>query len=647
MAGIAILRRLLLKDAVKRSAPHSGIMSIGPDVRKMVDRQVNKWIESAKRQGQDIDKMGEQEIKYIVEMNKPKAPKVYSNEEAYEILNRFANRNQRGEVIQGKFGKPFAEEIVTVERVVTDIKKMKPIDSMKEANKVLRGEGRYKSLSKADREKIVNDESVTDHIFERNIEPDPEDFAQGGRTGLSYLLAEDTNERMPMWMGGGFSAGKGLLRKLLEHYSKKSKIGAKPTDLLKIINPKQFNEILNRPEGIPALAKDMIKDYTTKVKKDRAGTIEELISSAKNIKKADDAIIAHKKWMIEDMVKKGIDRENAEMFAEGLSKAMAKAGPKDAPKITEQGLLELENIYKNLITKDRLLNAEGGRIGYAGGGMGRRAFLKLMGGVGAGIGALKTGALKLFGKEGATVAKEVTSVPIKNIEGMPSWFKPLVNKVIREGEEVSGDLERIITHKTKLPESKTDVYVTQDLNTGDVVVDIGMGKHGWADGHYGQPVRLEYKAAEDIMSGPSDEPFKVGVRDPLLREKVSIHEDLVKDIKPGKEGLHLKPGKTKEEFWVEEAEFTGGHPENVKFDESTIEKYGEHGSDFSEVERFATGKNVIKDKSGKFKEVKTLPPTKKAEGLEWARGRAEAQAEEAAEMADDFASGGIARMLGE
>ena len=202
MAGIAILRRLLLKDAVKRSAPHSGIMSIGPDVRKMVDRQVNKWIESAKRQGQDIDKMGEQEIKYIVEMNKPKAPKVYSNEEAYEILNRFANRNQRGEVIQGKFGKPFAEEIVTVERVVTDIKKMKPIDSMKEANKVLRGEGRYKSLSKADREKIVNDESVTDHIFERNIEPDPEDFAQGGRTGLSYLLAEDTNERMPMWMGG-------------------------------------------------------------------------------------------------------------------------------------------------------------------------------------------------------------------------------------------------------------------------------------------------------------------------------------------------------------------------------------------------------------------------------------------------------------
>ena len=46
---------------------------------------------------------------------------------------------------------------------------------MKEANKVLKGEGRYKSLSKADRKKIVDDESVTDHIFERNIDVDPDE----------------------------------------------------------------------------------------------------------------------------------------------------------------------------------------------------------------------------------------------------------------------------------------------------------------------------------------------------------------------------------------------------------------------------------------------------------------------------------------
>ena len=275
--------------------------------------------------------------------------------------------------------------------------------------------------------------------------------------------------------------------------------------------------------------------------------------------------------------------------------------------------------------------ADGGRIGFKLGGIdkARRAFLQWLGVGAAGVTAAKSGLLGLLKGGGKkAVVKDLTSVPIKNIEGMPAWFKPLVNKVIKEGEEVSGDLERVITHKSKLPNSKTDVYVTQDLTSGDVVVDIGMGKHGWADGHYGQPVRLEYKAAEDIMSGPSDEPFKVGVRDPLLREKVSIHEDLVKDIKPGKEGLRLKPGKTKEEFWVEEAEFSGGHPENIKFEESTFEKFGEHGSNFDEVEKFATGK------------VKKSKPTKKKLRTEYESGKAEADAEAYWDEHGDFASGG-------
>ena len=214
--------------------------------------------------------------------------------------------------------------------------------------------------------------------------------------------------------------------------------------------------------------------------------------------------------------------------------------------------------------------------------MGRRAFLKLMGGVGAGIGALKAGALKLFSKEGATVAKELTQVPIKNIEGMPTWFKPLVNKVIKEGTEVNSGAERVITHKTKLPESKTDVYVNQDLSTGDVWVDIGIEKHGFPDGKFGQPVRLEYKAKE-IIEPDIDDAGKV----------------------------KSKGGEVKEEFNVEEAEFTGGHPENVKFEETTIQKYGEHDSNFSEIEEFATG-------------------LKKGEG-----------------GSGQMASGGLARMLGE
>ena len=616
MSGLKILYNLILKDAARGSGQASGIMSIGPDIRKTTMNKYARYVDSAKRQGVDLDKLSEQEIKYMLELNKPKGPTIGGHEvigpghprhkeitnDLFNMLDRQSGKN----VIKTDFGKPFAEEIVTVERVITDIKKMKPMDSMKEANKVLKGEGRYKNLSKADREKIVDDESVTDHIFERNIEPDPEDFAQGGRTGLSYLLAEDTNVRMPMWMGGGLGAGKGLLKEMLKYFSKGSKHGKSPTEMLKLVNPKQFNEMLDRPEGIPTLAKEMIEGYTETLKKDRALTIDEIISSAKNIKKAEDAITSHKQWMIKDMVKKGIDKETAEMFSEGLSKSMAKVGPQDAPKITEQGLLELENIYKNLITKDRPLNAEGGRIPFKLGGIDkmRRLFLQMVGAGAATAGAAKSGLFGLLKGGGKKqVAKELTQVPIKNIEGMPAWFKPLVNKVIKEGKEVDSGAERVIVHKTKLPNSKTDVYVTQELDTGNVVADIGIDKHGFADGKFGQPVRLEYKAAEEI--------------EPILPQ----HMD-PKDPK-GFWKPH-KAQKTKEEFWVEEAEFTGGHPENIKFEESSFNKFGEHQSDFREVEEFAIGKNTIKGQIG----GKSKPRPVNQKDI-------------------DFASGGVARMLGE
>ncbi len=179
MSGLKILYNLILKDAARGSGQASGILSIGKDVRKLADKKFQRYVTTAKNQNVDLDKLGEQDIKYMLELNKPKAPQVLSNEEAYEFLNQFLNQGKKGEVIRGKF-KP----LVTVDSVITDIKKLKPIDSMKETNKVLKGEGKYKNLSKADREKIAGDESVTDHIFERNIEPDPEDFAYGGVAGM-------------------------------------------------------------------------------------------------------------------------------------------------------------------------------------------------------------------------------------------------------------------------------------------------------------------------------------------------------------------------------------------------------------------------------------------------------------------------------
>jgi hypothetical protein len=72
--------------------------------------------------------------------------------------------------------------------------------------------------------------------------------------------------------------------------------------------------------------------------------------------------------------------------------------------------------------------AQGGRAGFK---MGRRAFLKLMGGVGAGIGALKAGLLNL-GKEAAPMVEAAKETVTK----APDYFFALVDKIKRFGNSV-------------------------------------------------------------------------------------------------------------------------------------------------------------------------------------------------------------------
>ena len=66
-------------------------------------------------------------------------------------------------------------------------------------------------------------------------------------------------------------------------------------------------------------------------------------------------------------------------------------------------------------------------------------------------------------------------------------------------------------------------------------------------------------------------------------------------------------------------------------------RYGDHASDFTEIEKFAVGKNTDKKIIGK-----------QAKSDAWDEGRAESAAEEIYPHFDDeFASGGLARLLGE
>ncbi len=191
-------------------------------------------------------------------------------------------------------------------------------------------------------------------------------------TGPNSIKKADGG-RIGLFLGGPLiknqlTQGKSLLKNMLKFMSKDGSHKKSPAEILKMMNPKQYEKLLNNPkyqgqvsseapEGLDKIIQDMIG----KTKTDRSDMVGDIISTSRKIKKVDDDILKYKLTIIEDMVSKGIDREIAVEAAENISKEVAKsAGKKSTPKITEQGLLELENIQKNLVTKDRKLQAQGG-----------------------------------------------------------------------------------------------------------------------------------------------------------------------------------------------------------------------------------------------------------------------------------------------
>ena len=167
----------------------------------------------------------------------------------------------------------------------------------------------------------------------------------------------------------------------------------------------------------------------------------------------------------------------------------------------------IENKWKQLMeqpgmkgTQDKFFNA-GGRVSFSGGGMGRRAFLKLLAALGIGTATAGTGLIKLGGKA-ATKTAVKTGVDIAtSTQGMPSWFPALVNKIVKEGDDVTAKLatqERQVVHTKKLPDGE-EVTVYRDLDTGDIRVDYDSVDN-MGEGAVG-PVQMEYKAPSVIDEG--------------------------------------------------------------------------------------------------------------------------------------------------
>ncbi len=175
----------------------------------------------------------------------------------------------------------------------------------------------------------------------------------------------------------------------------------------------------------------------------------------------------------------------------------------EAFKMMEKGKSS-DEILDTMKNVTRTKQADGGimRSAYAGGGMGRRGFLKLLGGVGAGIGALKTGILG-FGGKGAT--KEVAKEVVKQSAGTPPpYFFKLAEKIKKMGDDVTATTDRTISKSLKSKDGKSEFILEEDVATGDTIIKK-VNKEG--DDMINDIEIMEFRKGE-VVEGPGGKPVK-------------------------------------------------------------------------------------------------------------------------------------------
>ena len=304
-----------------------------------------------------------------------------------------------------------------------------------------------------------------------------------------------------------------------------------------------------------------------------------------------------------------------EMRAEGGRIGYANGTPSFEDYLKERGMIEkrqrLEQLMKEFqedmrrkkVMEQKQEAKDGGRIGYKDGpDMGRRTFLKILGGLAA---------VPIIGKfiKPMKVGKTIKKVPIiqtENVTGKPEWFDALVNKVIIEGDDVTKKFatgERQSIHQKDLADGTT-VRVTQDVDDGAVRVEYESDANMFED-----TVQMEYKK-------------------PLPDEG---------DPNPAAEF------KTSESGVVGRADGPDDYSMDVEEVGGTSIK--DLDSDVSKLKEYATGqkptiKEIVQSKRRKDRVKYYESPEGQVDYVTTKQG-------DYVPEPDDFASGGIARMLGE
>ena len=168
---------------------------------------------------------------------------------------------------------------------------------------------------------------------------------------------------------------------------------------------------------------------------------------------------------------------------------------KDRPELKDKAI---ENYTETLFGEKK---AMGGRIGFKeGGGMTRRTFLKLLGGLAS---------IPLVGKFLKPAAKVAKTTEIAKQSGVPAYFPKLVEKIKLLGDDITpmaATQERQVVTKYK------DYEMTEDLSSGAIEIEktnTGMAVAGDEvyEGIKSKEL-IEFKPPETIM-GKDGKPVKV------------------------------------------------------------------------------------------------------------------------------------------
>jgi hypothetical protein len=323
--------------------------------------------------------------------------------------------------------------------------------------------------------------------FKKPKDSDPEDMAQGGRAGFKTGLGKRFLDLLK---------GKPKLKFDEERF----RTGPIDLDFLKNIKQEDIAKFIRTRDTGGVGGYGMYKDFADMPAGLRAAELIKTIKTKDggiNYKAAE--LFLGKKLKGNESADELIQILNRqEMRAEG-GRIGFKEGltPSFEDYLKERGMIEkkqrLEQLMKEFkedLRRKKVLEQkqeakEGGRIGFKE-GMSRRTFLKLLGGLAA---------VPIIGKfiKPVKVGKKIAKVPIiktDDVPGKPEWFDALVNKVIIEGDDVTKKFatgERQTIHSKTLDDGTT-VRVTQDMDQGAVKVEYENEANV-----YGDPVQMEYK----------------------------------------------------------------------------------------------------------------------------------------------------------